>query len=315
VLPWRVELLRGLLGADLVGFQTASHAEAFLATTRASLGVADRVDAVEFRGRTTRVGDFPISIDAQAWTALAEGLPARTELARYRDGLGQARLIVGVDRLDYTKGILRRLLAFERVLEHAPELRDQLRLVQVTVPSRENVDAYVSMKQRVDELVGRINGRFGTPHHMPVHRVHGQLSTHELAGLYRAADVMMVTPLRDGMNLVAKEFVAARSDGRGVLILSEFAGAAAELSGALLVNPYDVESMALAIRRALSMPGGEQEMRMLAMRSRVDQFGVTRWSNDFMDALKACDAPKLKGATYTFDYVGVTDTEVDAVPI
>lgn len=285
VLPWRDELIRGVLGAELAGFQTAAHAAAFLAATRLVTGVRSGDGCAVLDGRRTRVAHFPISVDARAWAELAETPEARSERERYRDGLGGTRLIVGVDRLDYTKGLMRRLLAFERLLERAPEFRESVRFVQVTVPSRESVDAYASLKQRVDEVVGRINGRFGTPHSMPVHRMHGYLSPHALAGLYRAADVMVVTPLRDGMNLVAKEFVAARADEDGTLVLSEFAGAADELTSALIVNPYSVEAVALAIQRALEMPESERRMRMAAMRARVVQRDLSRWLTDFLAAL------------------------------
>lgn len=287
VLPWRADLVRGLLGADLIGFHTEDYAAHFMQATGRLLGTAAADGRVHFGGRTIAIGAFPVSVDPAAWTALAATSEARVEAERFYDGLGDARMIVGVDRLDYTKGIVQRLLAFERTLELDPELRDHLRFVQVTVPSRERVRAYASFKRQIDELVGRINGRFGTPHRMPVHRVHGHLDPPALAGLYRAADVLLATPLRDGMNLVAKEFVATREDGNGVLVLSEFAGAAEDLPGALIVNPYDVDALAAAIRRALHMSPNEQRGRMLAMRAQVARFDVRRWTADFLGALSA----------------------------
>jgi trehalose 6-phosphate synthase/phosphatase len=194
---------------------------------------------------------------------------------------------VGIDRLDYTKGIPRRLLAYERLLERYPELHGRVRLVQVAVPSRTSVDAYAEFRTQVEALVGRINGRFGSPQWAPVHYVYRGLSEAGVVALYRAADVMLVTPIRDGMNLVAKEFCAARSDEDGVLVLSEFVGAAAELAEALHVNPYDIESTAAAIHRALAMSREERRTRMVGMRHRVFSYDVHRWSKAFLEALEA----------------------------
>jgi trehalose 6-phosphate synthase/phosphatase len=195
------------------------------------------------------------------------------------------RLLMGIDRLDYTKGIPRRLLAYERLLTRHPELRGRVRLVQVAVPSRTAVDAHAGFRQQVDGLVGRINGRFGTATWAPVHYVYRRLSEVEVSALYRAADVLLVTPIRDGMNLVAKEFVAARSDGGGVLVLSEFAGAASELAEAVHVNPYDVEGSSRAYHRALTMPEPERRARMRSLRRRVFAYDVNRWSSNFLDQL------------------------------
>ena len=195
------------------------------------------------------------------------------------------RLLVGIDRLDYTRGIPRRLLAYERMFTHPPELRGHVRLAQVAVPSRTSVDAYAGFRQQVDGLVGRINGRFGTATWAPVHYVYRGLSEVEVSALYRAADVLLVTPIRDGMNLVAKEFVAARSDGGGVLVLSEFAGAASELAEAVQVNPYDIEGSARTYHRAVTMPEAERRARMRSMRRCVFAYDVFRWSGAFLDQL------------------------------
>ncbi len=192
-----------------------------------------------------------------------------------------------MDRLDYTKGIPRRLLAYERMLQTHPELRERVRLVQVAVPSRTGVEAYQEFRSVVDELVGRINGAFGTPRWVPVHYIFRGLSPPDLVALYRAADVMLVTPLRDGMNLVAKEFVASRTDGDGVLVLSEFAGAAWELPEALQVNPYDTDGAADVYYRALTMEPDERRARLAPLRARVETFDVHRWVGAFLEQLGA----------------------------
>lgn len=313
LLPWRADLLRGLLGADLIGFHTGAHVRNFKQAVEETVGLQSDRDDIHYLDRTIRARAFPIGIDAEEWRHLASTPAAIAEAERYAQGEAETSLLVGVDRLDYTKGILRRLLAFERVLEQEPpEFRDRLRLVQVTVPSREGVRVYAALKRRIDELVGRINGRFGTPHRMPVHRVHGHLQPHELAGLYRAADVFLATPLRDGMNLVAKEFVASQVADDGVLILSEFAGAAEQMSGALIVNPYDLDGMALSIRRALRMPRSERQARMAAMQAQVATSNVRRWAHTFLDSLAT-----ESGSTdfWTLDDVDGRGLEDLAIPI
>jgi trehalose 6-phosphate synthase/phosphatase len=195
------------------------------------------------------------------------------------------RLLVGVDRLDYSKGIPRKLLAFERLLATCPEWRGRVRLVQVAMPSREHVGAYRQFREEVEALVGRINGEFATPSWSPIHYINRDVSRTTLLALYRAADVMLVTPLRDGMNLVAKEFAATENERAGVLVLSEFAGAADELTDALIINPYDVDGLATAISNALTMPMSERERRMRALRAKVVSHDIRRWSEDFLHAL------------------------------
>jgi len=195
--------------------------------------------------------------------------------------------LVGIDRLDYSKGIPRRLLAVEQLLLKHPEWRERIRFLQIAVPSREGVRAYRQVRDEVESLVGRINGMYAVPTWAPIHYVHRGISRSLLIGLYRAADVMVVTPVRDGMNLVAKEFVAARTDDGGVLVLSEFAGAAEELIEALIVNPYDVDETAEAMHTALVMPQNERAQRMRALRARVTTHDVARWANEFLDALGA----------------------------
>jgi trehalose 6-phosphate synthase/phosphatase len=284
-LPARERILEGLLGADLVGFHTPAYLRHFATSLIDILGLSVEIDRVQLPDREVRLGVFPMGVDAAMFDALAAD-PAVEEEARAIRGDGSVRLLVGVDRLDYTKGIPRRLLAYERMLHAHPELRERVRLLQVAVPSRTGVGAYQDFRTLVDQLVGRINGAFGTPRWVPVHYIFRALSESDLVALYRAADVMLVTPLRDGMNLVAKEFIASRRDGDGVLVLSEFAGAAWELPEAVRVNPYDVEGAAEVYYRALTMPADERKARLVPLRSRVRAFDVHRWVSSFLEQLE-----------------------------
>jgi trehalose 6-phosphate synthase/phosphatase len=242
--------------------------------------------AIEYGGRQVHIGVFPMGVDAASLAERAEAPEVEAEVVRLRAKEGKC-LLVGIDRLDYSKGIPRRLVAMERLLARHPEWCERVRLVQVAVPSRAGVAAYKRIRAEVEGLVGRINGAFGTPRWTPIHYVHRSVSDTVLMALYRAADVMLVTPLRDGMNLVAKEFVAARTDEDGVLVLSEFAGAADELTDALLVNPYDVDITADAVHRALTMPPAERRSRMRALRARVFQQDIDWWAATFLEALRA----------------------------
>jgi trehalose 6-phosphate synthase/phosphatase len=285
LLPWRRELLEGILGASVVGFHTVSYVLHFQTSAANVLGCETRQGRVRFEGRSIRVGTFPMGIDAAAFEELAGRADTVEEARRLRESFGGAALIVSVDRLDYTKGIPRRLLAFERLLERYPRLRGRVSLLQVAAPSRVDVSEYQQFRRGVDEIVGRINGRFALLGHNPIHYISQTLPPERLAAIYRAGDVALVTPLRDGMNLVAKEFVAARPDGDGVLVLSEFAGAAAELTDALLVNPYDLDTVAATIKRALEMPEAERRDRMCRLRERVKTQNIDRWARDFVAAL------------------------------
>jgi trehalose 6-phosphate synthase/phosphatase len=288
ILPGRERLLEGLLGADLIGFHTAAYMRHFASSALRVLGVGTDLDRLTWAHRPVRLGVFPMGIDAASFGALGEDRFVIEEAKTLRTG--DVRLLVGIDRLDYTKGIPRRLLAYEALLRAHPDLRGKVRLVQVAVPSRENVGAYQEFRSQVDALIGRIHGAFATPQWAPIHYLFRSLSEREVAAVYRAADVMLVTPIRDGMNLVAKEFVAARSDGDGVLVLSEFAGAAQELAEALHVNPYDIRATAETYHRALTMPAEERGARMRALRRRVSAYDVHRWADAFLDALEAATA-------------------------
>ncbi|HEU4405222.1 MAG TPA: bifunctional alpha,alpha-trehalose-phosphate synthase (UDP-forming)/trehalose-phosphatase [Polyangiaceae bacterium] len=291
ILPWREEIMRGLLGADLIGFHTASYRHNFGRAAAYVLGLDPGAEALWFEGRRVRLGVHPISVDFAEFDRLGRAPEALAEAAALRPPAPGGRLLLGVDRLDYTKGILRRMLAVERLLEREPSLRRRLRFLQVAVPTREKVEAYAELRRSVNEAVGRINAQYGTTSSAPIHFLYRSLPPAQLVALYRAADVMLVTPLRDGMNLVAKEYVAARSDERGVLVLSEFAGAAAELREASLVNPFDIGGVAAAIKRALEMPAHEQGARMRALRAQVSANDVHHWAESFLQDLSASERP------------------------
>ena len=297
-LPARGQLLEGMLGADLVGFHTPTYLRHFAIALTDILGLSVDIDRVQLPGREVRLGVFPMGVDAALFQGLASTPAVEAEAEALR-GDGSVRILVGVDRLDYTKGIPRRLLAFERMLQTHPELRERVRLVQVAVPSRTGVEAYQDFRSLVDGLVGRINGAFGTPRWVPVHYIFRGLSAEDLVALYRAADVMLVTPLRDGMNLVAKEFVASRTDGDGVLVLSEFAGAAWELPEALQVNPYDTDGTAEVIFRALTMDPEERRVRLAPLRERVATFDVHRWVSSFLEQLERVTEPATRSLSPT----------------
>jgi trehalose 6-phosphate synthase/phosphatase len=286
ILPWREEILHGLLGADLVGFHTLTYARHFANALLRIIGVPTEVDRVKYRGREIRIGAFPMGIDAQAFSARADLPEVNAQAQEIRQQAEGHHVLLGVDRLDYTKGIPRRLLAVERLLEREPALRGKLRFIQVAVPSRTQVEAYEQFRHQVDELVGRVNGAYGTINSTPIHYLYQSFNEKQLTAMYKAADVMLVTALRDGMNLVAKEFVASRTDEDGVLVLSELAGAASELGEALIVNPYDVDQIADAILQALEMSHEERALRMRALRTRVSEHDVHHWAASFIKALK-----------------------------
>lgn len=295
-LPWRMELVRGLLGADLVGFHLEADARNFLALARrfgievsGEVSTRDVTAHLELEnGRRVGVGAFPISIDAAAmneWSA-ADLVGAE----RLHADLGHERtIILGVDRLDYTKGILQRLKAFEELLETGALNPEEVCLVQIATPSRERITSYRKTRSQIEEAVGRINGRFAQIGAPVVHYLHTSVSKDELRRYYRMADVMLVTPFKDGMNLVAKEYIACHGDDSGALVLSEFAGAAVELTQAYLCNPFDIESIKKALRDAVVGLSNQPEVlaeRMHAMHAQVMEHDVDLWANSFLDCLE-----------------------------
>lgn len=287
-LPWRRELLEGLLGADVVGFQTHQGARNFSRLAR-RYADADGKDALlRHAGRRVRVGAFPISIDFDTFDRMSREPRAIQRAAAIRSRIGpRRRILLAVDRLDYTKGIEERLLAFEELLSSGHASAKNTVLIQIAAPSRDGVREYEETRAAVEAIVGRINGDHSGPGRVAVHYFRRTHTRDEIVPYFLAADVMLVTPLRDGMNLVAKEFLATRSDGGGRLVLSEFAGAAEELHQAVLVNPRDMQGMAEAFRKALAMPSHEARFRLGYMRQRVRRHDVHEWAGDFLKELAA----------------------------
>jgi trehalose 6-phosphate synthase/phosphatase len=301
VLPWGADLLRGMLGADLIGFHTFGYLHHFLSAVGHLLGYPTHNGQVETPTRTVLVDAFPMGIDYQRYANTAAGEAALTHEATYREGLGEARVILSIDRLDYTKGIAQRLRAFEQLLVRHPEWLGQVSLLMVVVPSRDQVAQYAALKEEIDELVGRLNAQYRTIAWTPIHYFYRSFPFEELVGLYRLADVALVTPVRDGMNLVAKEFLASKVGDKGVLILSERAGAANELADALLINPTDTGQLAETMHAALRMPEDEQRTRLQAMQALVQQYDVFAWTELFMNRLEYSKIKQLTLATAPLD--------------
>ena len=289
-LPWRDEIIEGLLGCDLLGFQRPKGAGNFANCAEQLLGAQPDGEYVEYRGRRTHVGVFPISIDVDEVEELAAGRATRSRTSQIRARLGDPEVILlGVDRLDYTKGIGLRLRAFANLLESGRLDPERHILVQVATPTREAVEHYKDERHQIERLVGAINGRYGRIGLPVIHYLYQTLAYDELIALYRAGDVMLVTPFRDGMNLVAKEFAAAHIDGDGVLVLSEFAGAADELTDAVLVNPHDDVALQDAIVKAVEMDRHERRSRMAGLREVLSKSDVQGWTDRFLGALDDTD--------------------------
>jgi trehalose 6-phosphate synthase len=287
-LPWRREIVEGLLGADLIGFHTPGGVRNFrqLATRFTDAVAGGHRSELEYGGRRVKVGAFPISIDSAQLDEMARRPEVQERAKQIRADLGDPeRIILGVDRLDYTKGIDVRLRAFEELLAEGRASNEDTVFIQLATPSRERVEHYQRMRNDIEQSVGRINGAYAKVGHPVLHYLHQSLPRDELVAFYLAADVMLVTPLRDGMNLVAKEYIACRTDGGGVLVLSEFAGAAIELKESVLVNPHDTDGVKNALYEALTMPQAESRRRMRSLRRQVLGHDVDRWARTFLDAL------------------------------
>lgn len=291
-LPWKKELLDGLLSYDQLGFQTLRDRRNFVAGVRemyphVRADIRRRVTVLDFGERQVTVGNFPISIDFDEFDQGARQKDVEEAAWYLHEHYQRRQLLLGVDRLDYTKGIPERLLAFERALEKYPAMRQQTSLIQVVVPSRTLVPDYLTLKETLDRLVGRINARFSEHGWVPIHYLYRSLNRTQLLAHYRSCEIALISPLRDGMNLVAKEYCAASIEENGVLILSEFAGAAVQLGQqALLVNPFDIEGTADAIWQAYSMSDEERRQRMRQLRSEIRRNNVDRWVEQVIAALQ-----------------------------
>ncbi len=289
-LPWHREIVEAMLGADLVGFHTFDYAQAFLGTVRRLLGYDNAIGQIAVGKRVVQADVFPMGIDFARISAARETEAVKARMAGFREGLKDSKLVFSISRLDYTKGIPQQLHAIEVFLEENPDWRGRFQYLLVVVPSREIVDRYAQEKEEVDRLVGRINGRYGTFNWLPIRYVNRYLHYEELVALYASADVALVTPLRDGMNLVAKEYLAAKPDLRGALILSDLAGASRELLEAAVVNPNNPHEIANALRRAFEETDEAQAPRNRTMRARLEAYDVRRWAEDFLNRLEEVTA-------------------------
>ncbi|MBO3116120.1 bifunctional alpha,alpha-trehalose-phosphate synthase (UDP-forming)/trehalose-phosphatase [Winogradskyella sp. DF17] len=293
--PWRSEVLEGMLGADLIGFHTYDYERHFLSSIKRILRLEVNFNEISYHNRIIKVDSFPMGIDYQKfWNAALkhnsdheEKSDLQRRLDEHIDPEHNKKLILSIDRMDYTKGIPNRLRAFEYFLNAYPQYKEHVRLVMLAVPSRSNVPQYIKLKRETDELVGRINGQFATVSWTPIWYFYRSLPFSDLIDLYTSADVALITPVRDGMNLVAKEYVATRTNTDGVLILSEMAGAAKEMNEALLINPNSYDDFANTLKRALEMPEAEQKTRMKFLQKRLKRYDVEKWAKEFLSALRA----------------------------
>ncbi len=291
-MPWREEVLEGLLGADLIGFHTYDYERHFLSSVRRLLGLEVSLNDIYVENRVVKVDSFPMGIDYQKFSEAATKKTSngnksdlQKKLDHHKASTPDTKLILSIDRLDYSKGIAKRINAFEYFLNKYPEYKERVRLIILAVPSRANVPQYQLLKKEIDGLVGRINGELATINWTPIWYFYRSLPFDNLIDLYVTCDIAWLTPLRDGMNLVAKEYIACRSDKDGVLILSEMAGSAYEMNEALLINPNNFEEQANTLKKAITMPKEEQALRMAALQKRLSRYNVEVWANQFMYTL------------------------------
>ncbi|PSR54729.1 bifunctional alpha,alpha-trehalose-phosphate synthase (UDP-forming)/trehalose-phosphatase [Adhaeribacter arboris] len=298
LLPWRREIIEGMLGADLIGFHTYDDMRHFLSSTNRLLGFANLHGLIDTGQRAVLIDAFPMGIDYEKYATLASEEETIRIAEKYRTAIGTPRIIISIDRLDYSKGIPNRLYAFEMFLKRYPEFKEKVSLVMIVVPSRDTVEKYKRLKEEIDELVGRINSSHRTISWNPIQYFYRSFPLPEISAFYRLADVGLVTPMRDGMNLVSKEYIASKYDQKGVLILSEMAGAAQELADAIQINPNNIGQMAEAIHEALILPEEEQITQMSAMQALIKTYDIHQWVKVFMDRLSYV---KIKQQSYTTD--------------
>ena len=285
LLPWREEILNGLLGADVIGLHTYDYVRHFITSASRILGLEQTLGKISVGNRIVKVDAFPMGIDYEKYSQAVNDTDVQNEVRKILQKVGGSKIVISIDRLDYTKGIIQRLEAFDLFLSQNPEYKGKVTLIMVAVPSRTGLEDYRMMRNRLEQLVGRVNGEHGTIGWVPVWYLYRFVPFKSLVALYKIADVALVTPLRDGMNLIAKEFLATKGDGKGVLILSEMTGAASELGEALIVNANNKAAIIRAIKDALEMPTDEQVERNRLMQERLSRYNVSRWSKDFLHAL------------------------------
>ncbi|MBN1795662.1 MAG: bifunctional alpha,alpha-trehalose-phosphate synthase (UDP-forming)/trehalose-phosphatase [Sedimentisphaerales bacterium] len=285
LLPWRQEILDGILGADLIGFHAYDYARHFLSSICRLKGVEHNLGIINIGKRIIKVDAFPIGIDYDKYAQSGTQDNVKEEIEKIRKTVGDRKIIISIDRLDYTKGIIRRLEAFDLFISQNPEYRNKVTLILVAVPSRSDVKDYQSMRTSLEQLVSRVNGAHAVFGWIPVWYLYRSLPFEQITALYNVADVALVTPMRDGMNLIAKEYVAAKENSPGVLILSEMAGAASELGEALIVNPTNKTELVKAVKTALDMPPDEQSAALKPMQNRIKRYNITRWVSDFVNAM------------------------------
>lgn len=311
-LPWRFQILRALLEYDLVGFQTMRDRRNFVQCIRTLMKNVHirgkgQVLTCQFEGKEIRIGTFPISIDFNEFNNLAKSEEVADGAWYLHESFPNQKIILGVDRLDYTKGILEKLNAFRNALEHYPELREKVILVQVLVPSRRSIPMYANLKEEIERLVGEINGQFTTHGWVPIHYMYRSLSGTDLISYYRTAEVLLVTPIKDGMNLVAKEYCASNLEQTGVVILSEYAGTVSQFyRNALVVNPYDIEGVADTILEAVGMSPDQRKLRMKKLRQSVKKADIFWWINSF---LLAAIAKRLDNFPIIEDFIPEEEVE------
>ncbi|ALI98399.1 bifunctional alpha,alpha-trehalose-phosphate synthase (UDP-forming)/trehalose-phosphatase [Rufibacter tibetensis] len=297
LLPWREQILKGMLGADLVGFHTFDDARHFLSSVSRIVGWTASQSIIDNGSRQIMVDAFPMGIDYEKYASLAASEEMKEKQKEYREALHHQKVMLSIDRLDYSKGIPQRLRGFELLLHEHPEFREKVTLFMLVVPSRDQVEQYRELKETIDELVGRINSSYRTITWNPIQYFYRSFPLEELSALYSLADIALVTPMRDGMNLVCKEFVASKLDQKGVLILSEMAGAAKELSDAILINPNDLGAMVRAMQEAMIMPEEEQKLRMQHMQEVLKRYDIHHWVSIFMNRLEYIKLKQMSLAT------------------
>ena len=285
LLPWREKIVEGILGADLVGFHTYDYVRNFLDSVLRLFGYESNMGYINYQNRILKVDTFPMGIDYERFSSSILNPDTKKEIKKLKDQVGEKKIILSVDRMDYTKGIIKRLEAFEFFLQKNPEYLEKVILIMIVVPSRIRVKQYQHLKQQVDELVGEINGKYATINWSPIRYLFQSIPFYELTALYYIADIALITPLKDGMNLVAKEFIATKNNNKGVLILSEMAGAADELGEAIIINPNNKEQISWSIKYALNMPVATQKKRNQIMQTRLKNYHVKKWADDFKESL------------------------------